>query len=407
MKSFFKNVLTMMSGTLAGQIIIIATMPIISRIYTPNQFGEYSNVVAIIGIISVLTTLKYDTGIAVTKNEEDKKNLIWLSFFINIVISVLVLILLLILSSILNIFEIYEIFYIFISILVIGNVQILTNIATASGHFKAISITKFSQSFTQVLLQLFGYLFHSQTLFLFLGYLIGKTNGIYILYKTNSFFIKQSKFNKRSFKKIMIEYKDYPLYGLPSSILNSVSANIVIILLLYFYGGFYAGIYGLIQRIMSGPLQLISKSFNSVLFKFTKDNGVEKIKKIYILTNIIIILFFGIIILFFKIVNFNLFNIVFGEKWGYANEIFLPLLFMMALQFTIIPFMELFTVYGKQRVRLLIDISRMILLFIVFTISTTYNLIFKDFVIIYSVSMCVFYLLMHLSMFKLLKSQRE
>ncbi|WP_432724056.1 oligosaccharide flippase family protein [Staphylococcus equorum] len=73
MKSFFKNVLTMMSGTLAGQIIIIATMPIISRIYTPNQFGEYSNVVAIIGIISVLTTLKYDTGIAVTKNEEDKK----------------------------------------------------------------------------------------------------------------------------------------------------------------------------------------------------------------------------------------------------------------------------------------------------------------------------------------------
>ncbi|WP_210143595.1 oligosaccharide flippase family protein [Staphylococcus sp. GDY8P94P] len=405
MKIFFKNVATMMSGTLIGQLIIIITLPIISRIYTPLQFGEYSNIVAIIGILSVLTTLRYDTGIAVTKNKIDRNVLISFTFIINIIISIFILMVLLILNLFYELLSIKLIFYIFTTIFLIGNVQILTNIATSNGKFKKISLTKFTQSLSQVLLQLLGQIFYKQTFFLYLGYLIGKSNGVYILYKSNSLKIQNLKFSLKDFKKIMVKFKDYPMYGLPSSLLNSFSTNIIIILVLYFFGGYYAGIYGLISRIMSGPLQLISKSFNSVLFKYTKDNSTNKVKKIYIMTNIIIGSLFFIVIFIFCIIKINLFHIIFGQEWSYANKVFLPLLIMMGFQFTIIPFIELFTVYGKQRLRLLLDISRIILLLFIFISKFIYDFGFSTFINLYSISMCVFYLFMHISILKLLKSQ--
>ncbi|PTK21419.1 oligosaccharide flippase family protein, partial [Staphylococcus saprophyticus] len=120
MNNFFKNVITLMTGTLMGQLLIILTLPVITRLYSPEQFGEYSNMVAIISILGVITTLRYDIAMAITDKREERNNLLYLSLILNLVISIFILIVLSLLSIFFKAFSIVEITYIFISTLVLG-----------------------------------------------------------------------------------------------------------------------------------------------------------------------------------------------------------------------------------------------------------------------------------------------
>jgi len=51
---FSKNVLTLMTGTTIAQAIPIAITPILTRLYTPEDFGVFALFIVIIFILKVL-----------------------------------------------------------------------------------------------------------------------------------------------------------------------------------------------------------------------------------------------------------------------------------------------------------------------------------------------------------------
>ena len=51
---FFRNVVTLMTGTTIAQAIPIAISPILTRIYTPEDFGLYALFIALASIIAVV-----------------------------------------------------------------------------------------------------------------------------------------------------------------------------------------------------------------------------------------------------------------------------------------------------------------------------------------------------------------
>src|SRR5699024_1251419 len=138
--------------------------------------------VAIISILGVITTLRYDIAMAITDKREEKNNLLYLSLILNLVISIFILIVLSLLSIFFKAFSIVEITYIFISTLVLGLMQIFTSYNSSLGNFKKISFTKFSQSLIQVLVQLRGILTKNNIVFLFLVYLLGSLYVFFILF---------------------------------------------------------------------------------------------------------------------------------------------------------------------------------------------------------------------------------
>lgn len=402
MNQFLKNVVTLMTGTLIGQLLIIMTLPLITRIYTPEQFGVYSNLVAIISIFGVVTTLRYDIAMAITEKKEERNNLLFLSLILNITISTFILIIISILSIFFNVFSLVEVIYIFVSVFILGLVQILTSYNSSLGNFKKISFTKFSQSLVQVLVQLIGVLTKNNIIFLFLGYLLGRSNGLFILYNASKKSVERKDFSRSKALNLFKKYKTYPIYGLPSSLLNAFSSNIIVILTLFIFGGYYAGLYGFIIRMTSAPLQLISKSYNNALFKLAHENNIGKFKKIYILTSIFIFSFFLIIIFIYSNVEINLFQIFFGERWKGVDEIFMPLLILTAFQYSIIPVTELLTILNKQKIRLLWDTIKIILTVGLF-IYTFYNKItFGTFIYIFSIISIILYIVLHIMIVKVL-----
>lgn len=67
---FSRNVLTLMTGTTITQAIPIAISPILTRIYTPEDFGIFALYMSVVSIVSVVATGCYELAIMLPKKDE-------------------------------------------------------------------------------------------------------------------------------------------------------------------------------------------------------------------------------------------------------------------------------------------------------------------------------------------------
>ena len=65
--SFVRNVLVVMSGTVAAQAIGFALTPVISRLFFPADFGIFGSFSAVLGVITAGVTLEYTEAIMLPK----------------------------------------------------------------------------------------------------------------------------------------------------------------------------------------------------------------------------------------------------------------------------------------------------------------------------------------------------
>ncbi|WP_341946151.1 oligosaccharide flippase family protein [Microbacterium sp. LWH11-1.2] len=63
-----RSVVTLISGSLVAQLATLAAMPILSRLYSPEAFGEYSIFVSVTLLIAVLATLRYELAIVLPRS---------------------------------------------------------------------------------------------------------------------------------------------------------------------------------------------------------------------------------------------------------------------------------------------------------------------------------------------------
>ena len=55
--SFIRNVSILVSGTIIAQVFAVLASPILSRLYSPEQFGEYAIFITIVGLLSTISSL--------------------------------------------------------------------------------------------------------------------------------------------------------------------------------------------------------------------------------------------------------------------------------------------------------------------------------------------------------------
>jgi len=89
---FNRNVLTLVSGTAIAQAIPILITPILTRLYTPTDFGALALFTAIVSIVSVVSCGRYELAIMLPERDEDAINLAAVAFIFNIFISLIFLI---------------------------------------------------------------------------------------------------------------------------------------------------------------------------------------------------------------------------------------------------------------------------------------------------------------------------
>ena len=81
---FVKNVITLVTGTALAQAIPLAVSPILTRIYSPEDFGILALFLGISSVFSVVVTGRYEFAITLPLKDEDARPILWLSCFLSI-----------------------------------------------------------------------------------------------------------------------------------------------------------------------------------------------------------------------------------------------------------------------------------------------------------------------------------
>src|SRR5262249_37051514 len=89
--SFVHNVLVLMGGTTVAQAIPLLASPILTRLYTPKEFGLYAEYVAIVSILSVAATGRYELAVMLPDDDDDAVTVVASAILVSFVASILVM----------------------------------------------------------------------------------------------------------------------------------------------------------------------------------------------------------------------------------------------------------------------------------------------------------------------------
>lgn len=363
---FLKNVLTVLTGTSISQIIVFSTLPILSRLYSPENFGTLTVYLSTISILGVFSTGKYDKPIMLPKEDSAAVNVLALSISLSIIFCLfLFIIIFLFPNQIINwikddTFFPILLYFIPLSILFSGlNISLLTWLNRCK-NYKAIAASRVLRAIVTVLvsLALYASIIKSTALIIadIIGWLIACIILGYFLLKHTS--IDLSVISVKKMKEMAVRYKKFPIYMIPTDGLNSLSIQMPVYILLNFFGGGIVGFYGFTKRVMDAPVKLLSSSILEVFRqKAAEDyNNYGNCKQIFLFTlkRLVLLTLVPFIIFFFFAPDF--FAIIFGEEWRTAGVYSQILATMYLFQFLASPLSYTFIIAEKQREDFLLHI---------------------------------------------------
>ena len=342
---FARNVLTLMTGTVLAQAIPIAIIPILTRIFSPEDFGVLALYGAIVSVMSAIATGRYEIAVMLPKEDADAKVLLQISAIIAFVISLLLFIPIIFwnknIAALLGNLAIAPWLYLIpASVFLTGLYQALTYWHNRQKKFNNTAVSKINQSLFQGISQTgFGFIKLSS------GLIIGQFVGIFSSFAY--LFIKDKSYNaiflKNSKEKIVCQLKKYqkfPKYSVFGGLCDAAAVHMPIFILTKFYSGSVTGMFSLTFRVLSMPTTIISSAIGQVLFQkvvqisHTDPNRLAQyIIKIFILLFLMYLPVVPILYIF----GDHIFAFVFGEEWRQAGIYASYLVVAVAVRFAISP----------------------------------------------------------------------
>ncbi|QXI49215.1 oligosaccharide flippase family protein [Pseudomonas anuradhapurensis] len=342
---FLRNVLTLMTGTTLAQAIPIAAMPLLTRLYTPEDFGVLALYMSIAGMISVVITARYEIAVMLPEREEDAASLVALSVCIAGVISLVLLAVILVfnedIQGLLNNRAIGPWLYLLpITVFVTGMWQAFNYWNNRAKKFKRLAVSRVAQGGGMTLAQFV--LTGLSAGGLVVGYLVGQISGL-LVFITRTWREDRTVLSKVSLLSMLENarrYSKFPKYSMLGALLDNAAVQMPVLMLSKFYDTHVVGIFSLTFRALNLPMSLIATSFSQVLFQrfvvLQRDNPER-------LAPFVLKLFVGLLGLMVPLVAFvwilgpDLFALVFGESWRQAGDYATILIFAVAIRFAVSP----------------------------------------------------------------------
>jgi len=70
-RRFIARTSTLLGGSVAARLVVLASMPVVTRLFSPADFGVAAVFVAIVGVASVLATLRYEDAVLLPDDEDE------------------------------------------------------------------------------------------------------------------------------------------------------------------------------------------------------------------------------------------------------------------------------------------------------------------------------------------------
>jgi len=358
--SYKKNVLFLMSGRIIAQVVPILLTPLLTRIYSPEEFGIFSVYYTIISLVAMVSSGRYCLAIILPKKEESARSLVFLSWglsFLTTVIFGIIMFLVgekfftLLNAEILNSYLVLML----INILFLGFSEAAYYYGLRKKAYKVLSINVIFQSMTVVVFRLvLGYFVSTEygLLLAFLAeYLVSVIMLVYRL-KIYKFNYKKIFDNIRNIARRYIRFPKYSLFADILSMSSNLSPNLFVN---GFFGSVASGHYAMSDKILGSPIWFVTSSVGDVFKQEAAEQFREQGSAYNIFIKTVRTLFLLGIVPFILIFIFvpHIIPFLLGEGWEPVGNFIRIFSIMYFAKFVITPVSYIVYIVNKQSYNIL------------------------------------------------------
>jgi len=396
---YFKDIFGQASLVMVAQFIPIAFSPFISRIYDENAMAEITGLMALSSLLLVFSTFKLENAIVIAKSDDEARQILSLSSIISIGFVLLTGLSVFFFSAeIVKAFEVQNVVYlipIYILFFSISNVL----------NFWFVRIKKFKMKAYSKIIENTSYIVFAIVLYygvgkneigLALGKIIGVIIALLILIVVSK--LKRKNYTLRSYLKLLKTHREFPLHYVPSSFVNVISLQILVVFIGIYFTKEQLGYFGLANMVILLPISFITQSVGSIFFQKTSEHvnlgNNKEVKKVFYQT-LKMLLFIGLpafLLLYFG--SEYLFPVVFGSNWEITGLIAKSLSIVFVSQIMVGPISIILISLGKLKLNAFWQYGRFVIMAIyMLCLIYFYELEFLQFIKWYAYGSALLYVI--------------
>ncbi|MDM0053464.1 lipopolysaccharide biosynthesis protein [Variovorax sp. J22R115] len=362
---FVRSVGVLVGGTAFAQALNVLVLPIITRLYAPDDFTVFAVYVSVLTIISVVACLRLEIAIPMPERDEDAANLLALALCSSFVVTILTALAVWLFPR--QIVDLVGqaalrpyLWLLPLGIWLTSSHAAIQFWSTRKRKFGTIAKTRMTQAIggagSQVGLGWAGF----APLGLLLGYTISSGAGLLALGR-DAVHEDRAAFRGISWsgmRRTLRQYDRFPKYSTFEAVANSAGIQLPVVIIAALVMGPEAGYLALAARVMAAPMGLIGGSIAQVylsrapeeLRAGTLGSFSAEVLGGLLRTGVGPLLFIGILAP-------QIFSVLFGQNWERAGEIVMWMTPWFIFQLMSSPISMVMHITGRQRPMLALTVS--------------------------------------------------
>ncbi len=359
---FFRRLATLSGGVAAGQLFLALATPLLTRLYTPEDFGVFAVIIAILAMFNSVSSMRLETSLPICRPETLAAGLA--TTLLLAVCSVALLTLGLILAQFLLLpptvgTAMREALWTVPIAALLGALALpFTYLRIRQGDFRTYGMSRMARLVSQGSAQIvFGFAGMTR-LGLSLGYAVGPGVALlFLLRGTGRELRRLTEVGRRQIGDYLREHWRYPLYMMPAAVLFEAVQFLPAVLLAAIFSPTAAGFFALSQRVLGLPVRFLSRSAGQVLLgEAAQAPGREIARRVRDIVRQFTLL--GILIILPMVaIGSGGWEFLFGERWGRAWAFVFALSPMYLLRFVTETVSNMFIITNKQHLRFVSSVA--------------------------------------------------
>lgn len=385
--SLLSGIFYMGFGTVIAQMINVLIQPVLTRIVPAETLGIYTFIVSMANIVIPIASLKLEMLVVSEIDDTEAQFITDVCIWINLIISVTYFVIILIGYNIpgLSTFNKYG------SVVFLAPLLALTNgirflfISYNNRYkkYKLITGVAIIREAVRTIIQVVSGLLSFGVIGQAMGYALSPVVGLHLQAKE---YLKRrkerSKLTIDKAKEIVLKKgKGQILYLVPGQFINSFSNSFVTISITTLFSATVLGHYSAGVRLLEIPILFITSNVNKVCYQRFSENVANRrplTKTLFSLIAVLSVISFGGFGLLYFIAP-RLAEIVFGQGYYIAGVYIKHLCLMYAIRLVATSFNGIFTIFGKQKYELGLNIALILVAAIAYGFVSKLDLDIEDY----------------------------
>ncbi|MCZ6645817.1 MAG: oligosaccharide flippase family protein [SAR324 cluster bacterium] len=356
--SFLRNVFVLAGGTAFGHGLIVLSAPLLTRLYTPAEFGALSVYTSILTILLVVSALRYEWAIPLPADDEAAIRLFWLS----ILLVSLTALLILLVQALAGDFLVARtgtaglrplLWLLPLGLFAAGILAAFNRWTVRKKQYAELAKVNVTHSSAQVATQIAAGFAGAGSLGLVLGQLVGQFSGLftYVNYSAKDIRTLRNPLHFGELRKVASRYKRFPIYSSGSALLTTAVGILPPLVLASLFGMQVAGWFALGQRVVALPTQLIAQAIGDIYFAEASQaaqQGNDALRRIYRRFALRLLVFGLGILVPIALLGPSIFELAFGASWREAGVYIRPMVIMFLAQFIAYPLSQTLLILEHQ-----------------------------------------------------------